>query len=160
MGPITPIQRRRVTGVDRKKVGKDKGSSASVSQSVLNFLAFGLTEGAESLAENWTPRSKVNEYVIVSKEMFSSLKLGHDNKFKNDSVMLSMKVNGKQKQIELVQLGRNVMMTLDESTIIIKNITLTEIYAKMRNDIIRHADIYGKDLQLTAITSPAPRLTT
>jgi hypothetical protein len=130
-------------------------TSASVAKAVLAFLALGLTDGIESITKSYKT-TKVDEFVTVSKAILNSLKQGYENKFSSDFVVMSMKVNDQQKQIELTQLGRNVMLSLDTTTDIITSITLTEIYANLRNDIIKHPEIYGKELHLVANSFPDP----
>jgi hypothetical protein len=130
-------------------------TSPSVAKAVLAFLALGLTDGIESIIQSYKP-TKVDEFVTVSKAILNALKKGYESKFSGDFVVMSMKVNEQQKQIELTQLGRNVMLSLDATTDIITNITLTEIYANLRKDIIKHPEIYGKELHLVASTFPDP----
>ncbi len=151
---LAPIRRRFRT--ERKKVGRGKASPA-VAKSVLNFLSYGLTEGAESLRQNHSRGSKVDEFVIVSGEILGALKREYEKNFPDDSVTLCMRVNHELKRIELIGLGHHVMMTLDGTSIMINNTSLAELYANIRNDIIKHGEIYGKDLQLTAFSSPAPK---
>ncbi len=155
------ISRIRNRKSRRKKVAlatEQSDDSAAVAKSVLVFLSMGLTDGVETLQQNYTPGSKVKEFVTVSGEILGSLKREYENRFANDSVTMSMKVNSKQKQIELTQLGRNVMLSLDNCATVINNMTLMQLYANMRNDIIKHAEVYGRDLELTALSAPEPNL--
>ncbi|MCD6026680.1 MAG: hypothetical protein K0R08_1199 [Solimicrobium sp.] len=143
----------------RRKLGKDihgGTDSASVAKSVLLFLSLGLTNGAKILAETYTPKSKAQEFVMVSGEIFGALRREYNNQFVNDSVVMCMKVNHQPKRIELNQYGRDVMLSLDKCATIINSVTLAELYANVRNDMIKHPEIYGKDRHLTAISSPAP----
>jgi len=150
---ISPVRTNRSK---HKKISRDrkKGDDKAVAKAVLGFLSMGLTDGVETLRQYYNP--KVEEFVTVSGEIFGSLKREYENKFADDLVVLSMKVNSKQKQIELTQLGRDVMISLDGSTRVINNMTLIQLYANMRNDMINHGEVYGKDLELTALSSPKP----
>jgi hypothetical protein len=156
---LFPLRRRTTTGVGRKTVThlKPGGDAASVAKSVLNFLSLGLTNGAEYLAEHYQPREKVEEYVTVSNEIITALKREHDNRYANDSVTMFMKVNGQQKRIELTQYGQHVMMSLDGQSVMINNMTLPELYANIRYDMIHHPEIFGKERQRTAMAFPEPR---
>lgn len=133
----------------------DKNDSA-VAKSVLDFISLGLTNGAELLATTYKPSSKVAEFVSVSLKILEALKDGYDHKFSTNFVAISLKVNNKSKEIELTQLGRDVMLSLDNATTVISSITLIELYANLRNDMIKHPEIYGKERQLTATSFPAP----
>jgi hypothetical protein len=130
--------------------------NASVAQSVLDFLALGLTHGAEALKKRYKPSSKINEFVDVSGEILKTLKHKYDEHLSSDSVAMRMHVNHQLKQIQLTQVGRDVMLAMDGRIAIISNITLTQLYANVRNDIIKHEAIYGKKLQLMAASFPAP----
>ena len=132
------------------------GTNSAVAKSVLNFISLGLTNGAELLSETYKPSSKVTEFVNVSLKILEALKRGYEQKFATNFVIISMKVNNTSKEIELTQLGRDVMLSLDNSTTIISSITLIELYANLRNDMIKHPEIYGKERQLTAISFPDP----
>jgi len=132
-----------------------ESDNASVAKAVLAFLALGLTGGAESIAKNYKPM-KVDEFVTVSGAILTALKNGYEHKFSSDFVVMSMKVNHQSKDIELTQLGRDVMLSLGTSTDIIISITLTELYANLRYDVIKHPEIYGKELHLIATSFPDP----
>lgn len=153
---IRRVGRRRTRATSAASISSS-GDSSAVSQSVLTFLSMGLTDGVEGLAANYRPSSKAQEFVTVSGEIINALKSGYENNFADNSVVMSMKVNGQSKRIELIQYERNVMMSLDQSTTLIQRITLAELYANVRNDMIQHPEIYGKDRYLTAIAAPEPR---
>ena len=131
-------------------------NNSAVAKSVLNFISLGLTNGAEILGETYKPSSKVTEFVNVSLKILEALKRGYEHKFAASFVVISMKVNNSSKEIELTQLGRDVMLSLDNSTTIISSITLAELYANLRNDMIKHPEIYGKERQSTASSFPDP----
>lgn len=146
---------RRKKGTAATSPNADNTNSA-VAKSVLDFISLGLTNGAELLSTNYKPSSKVTEFVSVSLKILEALKRGYEQKFATNFVVISMKVNNKSKEIELTQLGRDVMLSLDNSTTIISSITLIELYANLRNDMIKHPEIYGKERQLTATSFPDP----
>lgn len=143
----------------KKKKSAEQNSPSrtppSVAKAVLAFLALGLTDGIDSIIQSYKP-TKIDEFVTVSKAMLTALKQGFENKFASDFVVMSMKVNEQQKQIQLTRLGRNVMLSLDDSTDVITNITLTDIYAKLRKDVIKHPEVYGKELHVLASSLPDP----
>lgn len=152
---INTLLRKKKTKAKKENVDHENLNS-STAKSVLNFLSFGLTYGAESLRDRYKPSTKVNEFVAVSGQILSALKHRYDERFVSDSVVLSMHINAKSKQITLTQVGQNVMLVLDNHSAIITHTTLTELYANMRNDIIKHGEIYGEDLRSIATSFPAP----
>jgi len=152
MGFFSYFRRKKRKHAEKVPSG---GDSASVAKAVLAFLAVGLTNGAESIAKNYKS-TKLDEFVTVSGAILTALKNGYEQNFSSDFVVMSMKVNHQSKDIELTQLGRDVMLSLGASTDIIISITLTELYANLRYDIIKHPDIYGKELHLIAVSYPDP----
>jgi|GEM_PF-3974720 len=153
MGFFNFFQRKKRTAATSQNAD---GNNAAVAKSVLNFISLGLTNGAELLAATYKPSSKVTEFVNVSLKILEALKRGYEHKFATNFVLISMKVNNQSKEIELTQLGRDVMLSLGNSTTIISSITLIELYANLRNDMIKHPEIYGKERQLTATSYPDP----
>lgn len=152
MGFFSYFRRKKRKHAEKIDPGSD---SASVAKAVLAFLAVGLTDGAESIAKNYKP-TKLDEFVTVSGAILTALKHGYEQNFSSDFVVLSMKVNHQSKDIELTQLGRDVMLSLGTTTNIIISITLTEVYANLRYDIIKHPEIYGQALHQIAISYPDP----
>lgn len=155
---IRRIRKVDRSSVNRKSIGTTErvGDDAAVARSVLSFLSYALTNGAEELSYSYSPE-KTQEFVLVSEEIVGALKREYENRFANDSVVMLMKVNYRSKRVELTQVGRDVMLSLDNTTTRISSITLTELYANIRNDMIKHPEIYGKDRQLTAMSCPEPR---
>lgn len=117
---------------------------------MLNFLTYGLIYGAKSLQAQYTPESKVQEFVAVSGEILRALKRYHDQSTPGDAVLIHMHVNDRYKQIKLKQTGTGITLTLDDAARIIDHITLWQLYESMCLDIIRQGDIYGKKLQSLA----------
>lgn len=134
----------------------DKASNdLSVAYSVLMFISLGLTNGAESLSEKYKS-TKITEFVAVSLKLLDALKQGYEHKFASNFVAISVKVNNQSKDIEMIQLGRDVMLSLGGAATVINNITLVELYANLRHDMIKHPEIYGQDRQSTALSYPEP----
>jgi hypothetical protein len=147
----------------RKQAQKEKNGpadqkklNAATAINVLNFLSYGLTYGARTLAEKYQPSSKAGEFVAVSGQILNALKHHHDNKFSSDAVVLTMHVNTQLKKIEMTQVGNNVMLTLEDNASVIRHTTLVQLYAFLRNDMIKNGDRYGKELQVIASSYPTP----
>jgi len=144
----------------RKKKSKKEDNSeqkklnSATAKNVLNFLSFGLTYGAEILRDRYQPSSKVNEFIAVSGQLLEALKNHHNERLMSDSVVISVHINTMQKQIELTQIGRDVMLSLDGSSTIITHVNFAELYANLRNDIIGHGAIYGQPLHALAESYP------
>lgn len=137
------------------KQSPPKKLNAATANKVLQFLSHGLTFGVESLASHYRPSNKVDEFVAVSGAILSALK-SHDTHF-SDAVVISVHVNEVPKLIKLMQIGEHVLLALDGYQTIISLITLDEIYLRLRNDIIHHEQIYGKDVHMMAASSPASK---
>ena len=131
--------------------------SASVARGVLGLLGTGISEGALALQRRY-PHEKVNEFVDVTGEILAALKNGYETNFATGSVTMSMRVNNKLKQFELIQHGRTVTLHMDKYATRLNHTTLTQLYLNLREDIITFAEVYGKDLQLTARSCPAPNI--
>lgn len=129
--------------------------NAATAKKVLEFVSYGLTYGAESLASQYKPKSKVREFTAVSLAILSGLKPRQNSTLLTDCVVISVHVNDQSKQIKLMQVGEHVMLVLDGCEIIISFTTLSQIYTSLRNDIISHGDIYGKTLVQAALSCPA-----
>jgi len=141
---------------DKKDSAGQKKLNATTAKNVLNFLSYGLTFGARSLADKYQPSSKVGEFVAVSGQILNALKQHHDDQFSSDAVVLTMHINAQLKKIEMTQVGNNVMLTLEDNASVISHTTLINLYAFLRNDMIKNGDTYGKELQLIPTSFPAP----
>jgi hypothetical protein len=137
--------------------GKNNGQeneklNSATANNVLKFLTFGLTYGAASLRDRYQPATKIDEFVAVSGQILTALKRHHDAGLRSSSVVLSLHINALPKQITMTEVGPNVMLALEESSTLITQTTLNELYLNMRNDVIAHGDIYGADLLKMART--------
>jgi len=140
----------------RKRKSKTPGKlNAATAKKVLQFLSYGLTYGVQSLADKYPPRSKVSEYVAVCGAILGGLKPGQSSAPHNGVAVISVHVNDMQKEIRFMQVAEHVMLALDGCETIISFTTLDQIYTGLRNDIMKHGDIYGKSLHATAMSYPA-----
>src|SRR5690348_14841878 len=98
----------------RHSSAKPKRNSAAVANAVLGFLTVGLSGGAQNIAENYQPSSKVDEFVTVSKQILQSLKEGYQQNFASHFVEISMKVNDQTTCIEITQVGPDIMLSLGD----------------------------------------------
>jgi hypothetical protein len=141
---------------EKHDTGGETKLYAGTAINVLNFLSYGLTYGARSLAEKYQASGKANEFVAVSGQILNALKRHHDDKFSSDAVVLTMHINAQLKTIEVTQVGNNVMLTLEDNACVISHTTLLQLYAFLRNDMIKNGDRYGEELQLLASSYPTP----
>ena len=130
--------------------------NSATAKSVLKFLVYGLIHGAVSLATQYKPSSKVDEFVAVSGQILAALHRHNAEKYSSDSVQLSLHINGQSKLVELNQMGRDVLLSLDGNTAIIGHTTLAILYTQLRNDMVLHGEIYGAALQALAGSFCAP----
>lgn len=138
-----------------KKKPSQKKLNATTAKKVLQFLAHGLIYGAESLASRYPPGTKVGEFVAVSGSILMALKAHQPHL--TDAVLVSVHVNEAQKLLQFMQVGEHVAMGLDGYHTIISLITLDELYLRLRDDILKNEKIYGKELYITAVSTPASR---
>lgn len=139
----------------KRKSSNQKKLNAATAKKVLQFVCYGLTYGAQRLANHYKPRSKVSEFVAVSGAILGGLKPQPGKPRATDSMAISVHVNDSQKEIRFMQVGDHVMLVLDGCEAFISFTTLDQIYTSLRNDMLNHADIYGKGLQATALSYPA-----
>ena len=130
--------------------------NSATAKSVLKFLAYGLIHGAASLATQYKPHSKVDEFIAVSGQILTALHRHNAEKYSSDSVQLALHINGQSKLVKLNQMGRDVLLSLDGNTAIIGHTTLAILYAQLRSDMVRHGEIYGVALQSLAGSLHAP----
>ena len=136
----------------KRKSSPQKKLNAATAEKVLQFMRYGLTYGAAQLASHYQPRSKVNEFVAVSGAILKGLQSGHARS--TDPIAISVHVNDNLKEIRFMQVGDHVMLVLEDCEAFISFTTLDQVYASLRNDIIKHPDIYGKALQASALSCP------
>lgn len=136
----------------KSKISHEKLNPATA-KSVLLFLSHGLTYGAVSLSQRYSPKSKVNEFVAVSGSILNGLKQRRQTLPLADSVVVSVHINDAMKSIELKQVGEHVMLVLDDNSTIISLTTLDQIYISLRDDMVNHGDIYGSALQAAAASN-------
>jgi len=136
----------------KNKPVQPKKLNSATAKKVLQFLSHGLTCGAQSLASHYRPQSKVNEFVAVSGSILQGLKQHAGNT--SDAVEISMHINGMEKKIRFIQVGDHVMLTLDGCESLISLTTLEQLCCSLRDDILKHEDIYGASLH-KAVSSDA-----
>ena len=134
----------------KDKAAAPKKLNAATAKKVLQFISHGLTYGAVSLASHYQPKEKVFEFVAVSGSILGALKRHQAAAHLTETVVISVHVNNSQRQIKLNQAGEHVMLTLDGCEAIINLATLEQLYANLRDDILKHGEIYGKNLQRLA----------